>query len=80
VHRRSFVQLVVAGALRFDILFYLTFFTQTDAFFETSVAGVYAIGDVATFPMKLYNEPRRVEHVDHARKSAEQAVKVSNPC
>ncbi|XP_037468116.1 elongation factor 2-like [Triticum dicoccoides] len=25
--------------------------------------------------MKLYNEPRRVEHVDHARKSAEQAVK-----
>jgi thioredoxin reductase len=53
--------------------------TQTDTFFETSVAGVYAIGDVASFPMKLYNEPRRVEHVDHARKSAEQAVKVSNP-
>ncbi|XP_003574924.1 monodehydroascorbate reductase 4, cytosolic [Brachypodium distachyon] len=48
---------------------------KTDTFFETSVAGVYAIGDVATFPMKLYNEPRRVEHVDHARKSAEQAVK-----
>lgn len=49
---------------------------QTDAFFETSVPGVYAIGDVATFPMKMYNELRRVEHVDHARKSAEQAVKV----
>ncbi|KAF7064811.1 hypothetical protein CFC21_071048, partial [Triticum aestivum] len=48
---------------------------KTDTFFKTSVAGVYAIGDVATFPMKLYNEPRRVEHVDHARKSAEQAVK-----
>lgn len=48
---------------------------KTDTFFETSVAGVYAIGDVASFPMKLYNEPRRVEHVDHARKSAEQAVK-----
>ena len=48
---------------------------KTDTFFETSVAGVYAIGDVATFPMKLYDEPRRVEHVDHARKSAEQAVK-----
>jgi monodehydroascorbate reductase (NADH) len=31
-------------------------FCQTDAFFETSVAGVYAIGDVATFPLKLYNE------------------------
>lgn len=37
---------------------------------------VYAVGDVATFPLKLYNENRRVEHVDHARKSAEQAVKV----
>jgi monodehydroascorbate reductase (NADH) len=49
---------------------------QTDAFFETSVPGVYAIGDVATFPLKMYNELRRVEHVDHARKSAEQAVKV----
>jgi hypothetical protein len=56
-------------------------FTQTDAFFETSVPGVYAIGDVATFPMKMYNELRRVEHVDHSRKSAEQAVKVRlSPC
>lgn len=35
------------------------------------------MGDVATFPLKLYNELRRVEHVDHARKSAEQAVKVA---
>ena len=49
---------------------------QTDAYFKTSVSGVYAVGDVATFPMKMYNEIRRVEHVDHARKSAEQAVKV----
>ncbi|KAJ4969978.1 hypothetical protein NE237_003077 [Protea cynaroides] len=48
---------------------------KTDAFFKTSVPDVYAIGDVATFPLKLYNEMRRVEHVDHARKSAEQAVK-----
>lgn len=48
---------------------------KTDAFFETSVPGVYAIADVAAFPMKIYNEIRRVEHVDHARKSAEQAVK-----
>lgn len=53
------------------------FVIQTDAFFKTSVPDVYAIGDVATFPMKLYNEMRRVEHVDHARKSAEQAVKVN---
>ncbi|CAD5190957.1 unnamed protein product [Musa acuminata subsp. malaccensis] len=48
---------------------------KTDWFFQTSVPGVYAVGDVATFPMKLYNDIRRVEHVDHARKSAEQAVK-----
>ena len=49
---------------------------QTDAFFKTSVPNVYAVGDVATFPMKMYGDIRRVEHVDHARKSAEQAVKV----
>ncbi|KAI4365647.1 hypothetical protein MLD38_021613 [Melastoma candidum] len=48
---------------------------KTDAFFKTSVPDVYAVGDVATFPLKLFNEIRRVEHVDHARKSAEQAVK-----
>ncbi|KAK6126407.1 hypothetical protein DH2020_039857 [Rehmannia glutinosa] len=48
---------------------------KTDSFFKTSVPDVYAVGDVATFPMKLYDEIRRVEHVDHARKSAEQAVK-----
>ncbi|OAY67179.1 Monodehydroascorbate reductase [Ananas comosus] len=48
---------------------------KTDGFFETNIPGVYAVGDVATFPMKLYSELRRVEHVDHARKSAEQAVK-----
>ncbi|CAH9071706.1 unnamed protein product [Cuscuta epithymum] len=48
---------------------------KTDGFFKTNVPDVYAVGDVATFPLKLYNELRRVEHVDHARKSAEQAVK-----
>ncbi|KAL4306706.1 hypothetical protein AHAS_Ahas16G0205100 [Arachis hypogaea] len=48
---------------------------KTDAFFKTSVDDVYAVGDVATFPMKMYGDVRRVEHVDHARKSAEQAVK-----
>ncbi|XP_075502224.1 monodehydroascorbate reductase [Primulina tabacum] len=48
---------------------------KTDGFFKTSALGVYAVGDVATFPMKLYNDIRRVEHVDHSRKSAEQAVK-----
>ncbi|XP_073273712.1 monodehydroascorbate reductase [Primulina huaijiensis] len=48
---------------------------KTDGFFKTSALGVYAVGDVATFPMKLYNDIRRVEHVDHSRKSAEHAVK-----
>ncbi|KAL4605805.1 hypothetical protein ACB092_09G056100 [Castanea dentata] len=48
---------------------------KTDAFFKTSIPNVYAVGDVATFPLKLYKELRRVEHVDHSRKSAEQAVK-----
>lgn len=49
---------------------------QTDGFFRTNVPDVYAVGDVATFPMKMYGDIRRVEHVDHSRKSAEQAVKV----
>ncbi|KAL5717089.1 monodehydroascorbate reductase (NADH) [Ranunculus cassubicifolius] len=48
---------------------------KTDTFFKTDLPNVYAVGDVASFPLKLYNEERRVEHVDHARKSAEQAVK-----
>lgn len=48
---------------------------KTDGFFKTSLPDVYAVGDVATFPLKLYGELRRVEHVDHSRKSAEQAVK-----
>ncbi|KAE9585400.1 hypothetical protein Lal_00017822 [Lupinus albus] len=48
---------------------------KTDSFFKTSIPYVYAVGDVATFPLKLYGELRRVEHVDHSRKSAEQAVK-----
>uniref|UniRef100_A0A1J3E148 monodehydroascorbate reductase (NADH) n=1 Tax=Noccaea caerulescens TaxID=107243 RepID=A0A1J3E148_NOCCA len=48
---------------------------KTDGFFKTSISDVYAIGDVATFPMKRYGDMRRVEHIDHARKSAEHAVK-----
>ncbi|GFZ02483.1 monodehydroascorbate reductase 1 [Actinidia rufa] len=49
---------------------------QTDAFFKTSVPDAYAVGDVATFPMKMYNELRRVEHVENARKSTEHDVRV----
>ncbi|XP_060669873.1 monodehydroascorbate reductase, seedling isozyme-like [Ziziphus jujuba] len=48
---------------------------KIDGLFRTSVQDVYAVGDVATFPMKLYNDMRRVQHVDHARQSAEHAVK-----
>lgn len=47
---------------------------KTDGLFKTSINDVYAVGDVAWFPMKIYNEMRRVEHVDHARKSAMKAV------
>ncbi|CAK9169290.1 unnamed protein product [Ilex paraguariensis] len=50
---------------------------KTDGFLKTSIPDVYAVGDGATFPLKLYNDMRRVEHVDHARKSAEQAVKAT---
>lgn len=50
---------------------------RTDGFFRTSIPDVYAVGHVAALPLKLYNEQRRVEHVNHARKSAEQAVKVN---
>ncbi|KAJ1418850.1 hypothetical protein SESBI_15447 [Sesbania bispinosa] len=48
---------------------------KTDSFSKTSIPDVYAVGDVATFPLKLYGELRRVEHVNHSRKSAEHAVK-----
>ncbi|KAL0792651.1 hypothetical protein Bca101_064028 [Brassica carinata] len=41
---------------------------------QSSESSVYAIGDVATFPVKLYGEMRRLEHVDSARKSARHAV------
>ncbi|CAN7044915.1 hypothetical protein BRARA_B03313 [Brassica rapa] len=41
---------------------------------QSSESSVYAIGDVATFPVKLYGEMRRLEHVDFARKSARHAV------
>ncbi|XP_031261493.1 monodehydroascorbate reductase, seedling isozyme-like [Pistacia vera] len=49
---------------------------KTDEFFKTSVPDVYVVGNVPTLPLNLYNnEMRIIEHVDHARKSAEQAVK-----
>lgn len=41
---------------------------------QSSNSSVYAVGDVAAFPVKLFSEIRRLEHVDSARKSARHAV------
>ncbi|KAK6935431.1 FAD/NAD(P)-binding domain [Dillenia turbinata] len=48
---------------------------QVDGLFRTSVPGIFAIGDVAAFPLKMYDRIARVEHVDHARRSAKHCVK-----
>jgi NADPH-dependent 2,4-dienoyl-CoA reductase/sulfur reductase-like enzyme len=43
---------------------------------QTSVDGVYAIGDVASFPLLVAGGALvRQEHVTHARSSAAQAAK-----
>lgn len=47
-----------------------------DANMQTSHPDVYAVGDVATFPSR-YGGLLRCENVDHARKSAAQAVKAA---
>jgi monodehydroascorbate reductase (NADH) len=41
---------------------------------QTSDRSVYAVGDVVSFPVKIYGDYRKLEHVDHARKSAAHAV------
>ncbi|XP_025824428.1 monodehydroascorbate reductase 1, peroxisomal-like [Panicum hallii] len=42
---------------------------------QTSNASVYAVGDVATFPVTLFGgDARRFEHVDCARRTARHAV------
>lgn len=48
---------------------------QVDGLFRTRVPGIFAIGDVAAFPLKMYDRISRVEHVDHARWSAQHCVK-----
>eukprot|EP00898_Chlorokybus_atmophyticus_P005116 jgi/Chlat1/5605/Chrsp369S00414 len=47
---------------------------KVDGQLRTSVPGVFAVGDVAHFPVKVLGTTQRVEHVDHARKSATHAV------
>ncbi|CAM0944613.1 unnamed protein product [Alopecurus aequalis] len=42
---------------------------------QTSDSSVYAVGDVAAFPIKLFDgDTRRLEHVDSARRTARHAV------
>eukprot|EP00268_Persea_americana_P015502 TRINITY_DN1717_c0_g3_i7.p1 TRINITY_DN1717_c0_g3~~TRINITY_DN1717_c0_g3_i7.p1 ORF type:complete len:266 (-),score=57.20 TRINITY_DN1717_c0_g3_i7:409-1206(-) len=48
---------------------------QVDGLFRTSIPGIFAIGDVAAFPLKIYDRIARVEHVDHARRSAHHCVR-----
>ncbi|CAI8612311.1 unnamed protein product [Vicia faba] len=47
---------------------------KVNGMFQSSNSSVYAIGDVAAFPVKAFGEKRRLEHVDSARKSAKHAV------
>lgn len=47
---------------------------EVDGQFRTSSPGIFSIGDVAAFPLKMYGRTARVEHVDHARKSAQHCV------
>ncbi|CAM9548014.1 unnamed protein product [Heterosigma akashiwo] len=46
-----------------------------DGRFQTSAPDVYAIGDIAHFPLKKYGRSQRMEHVAHARASAAHCVK-----
>ncbi|XWS61721.1 hypothetical protein CRYUN_Cryun07bG0150400 [Craigia yunnanensis] len=46
---------------------------QVDGLFQTSIPGVFAVGDVAAFPLKIYDRVARV--VDHAPRSAQHCVK-----
>ncbi|KAF5182000.1 Monodehydroascorbate reductase protein, partial [Thalictrum thalictroides] len=47
---------------------------KVNGMMQTSNTSVYAVGDVAAFPVKIFGEIRRLEHVDSARKSARHAV------
>eukprot|EP01023_Acetabularia_acetabulum_P041787 TRINITY_DN4094_c0_g1_i2.p1 TRINITY_DN4094_c0_g1~~TRINITY_DN4094_c0_g1_i2.p1 ORF type:complete len:641 (+),score=95.67 TRINITY_DN4094_c0_g1_i2:745-2667(+) len=48
---------------------------KVDSMMKTSNPDVYAVGDVAAFPLKMYgNKVQRQEHVQNCRESAYQAV------
>eukprot|EP00736_Rhodelphis_marinus_P010126 Rmarinus@m.2327 len=49
---------------------------EVDKFMRTSQGGVYAIGDIAAFPLSMEDGAMvRMEHVTHARMSAAHAVR-----
>ncbi|KAA8500046.1 Monodehydroascorbate reductase [Porphyridium purpureum] len=51
---------------------------KVDGNMQSSVPGVYAVGDIASFGVKQFAGKRtRMEHVEHARQSAAQAVKAA---
>jgi len=47
---------------------------KVDGQFQSSIKDVYAVGDIAAFPLKIYDRVTRMEHVAHARQSAAHAV------
>jgi len=48
---------------------------KVDGQMKSSIEGLYACGDIATFPIKYLGEMRRLEHVVCARRTAEQAAR-----
>lgn len=49
-----------------------------DAHMRASAPGVFAVGDIATFPLRMYGgRMARVEHVGHARSSAAHAARAA---
>ena len=47
---------------------------QVDGKLQTSNPDVYAIGDIAAYPLKRYNITTRQEHVANARQTGAHAV------
>lgn len=48
---------------------------KCDGYMETSEKDVYACGDIATYPIKVHGEMRRLEHVRSARATAQHAAR-----
>merc|ERR1719428_1516544 len=48
---------------------------KVNSHLQTSQDNVYAVGDICSFPVKVMGRPEVMEHVGHARRSAEHAVR-----